>query len=772
MKGSKEEGWEVLENSEGVAPMEPEKEKRLEEDAKAKESSAETADEPVAKDALEASNSRFVLTLWWTVFLALLAATAVIRFHDLRGSTDIGWDEVHFGKFGAWYINRTNFFDVHPPGGKMLIAGFGKLSGFNASFNFTFPGQSFDGHDGVVGLRFGCALFGAAILPLGFLTVWELTSSLSAATLAGLLLLFDTGFTVISRHILLDPLMIFFISAAFYSLVKFQKLSDHSFTSSWWTWLGLLGCSLAGAISVKFVGLFIILYVGVFTIVDLWNVFGDVTKGCENFVKHLVARVTCLIALPSTVYLALFTIHLWALAYTGPGDGFYSSLYQSTFQDSEMFGAMAPEVTTYGSRISLRASHNMPCGFLHSHQDLFPAGVGARQQMVTSYIHRDDNNYFTIKRNFTSSPGSGPVLSGDLVVLEHWATGRNLHSHKIPSVMAKTHFQVTGYGEDGVGDENDVWRIEVEGASEGDPVRPLQDKVRLRHHHLGCLLTCTTEQLPKDWSYGQMEVSCSPWQRQTTEAKGFCHSQWIIEESIHDVDNGTVRPVADIAPGVVAKLLESHKSMFKANKEMGTSASWGEMQLQAPWKWPLNLCSQRFSPNPTGKVVLFGAPSVWYTNLICLIICPFILGSLLFSSRRQQSEETKEDTRSPSCQHLAACAMLLGAWAVHYVPFLTMKRLLYIHHYYPAVYFSCLLSGVLLDYLVRGAVKRLPHQLKPVFLFSFVTIAFSFLAFFFNMYTPIVYGHSEEDCKLPNSTLHHLHNMNIFMHLGYEAWDF
>ena len=477
------------------------------------------------------------------------------------------------------------------------------------------------------------------------------------------------------------------------------------------SWLIILGVSLAGTISVKFVGLFIILYVGAFTAFDLWTHLGDVSKCYVNFVKHLLARVACLILLPFTTYLLIFGIHTSVLRYAGPGDGYYSSLFQSTIDGNPLERLVTPPIVNYGSRVSLKSAHNMPCGYLHSHQELYPEGVGAHQQMVSSYVHRDENNFFTVKPNNTLEGENSPVRSGDLVILEHWATGRNLHSHKIPSVMAKTHFQVTGYGEDGVGDENDLWRVEVEGLPPGEPLKPLVDRVRFRHHHLNCLLTCTSEQLPKEWGFGQQEISCSPWQRQTNEARGFAHSVWMVEETVQEKNNQEVLPVQALAPGFLGKFIESHKMMFYVNRRMGTGGSREEMTLQAPWKWPLNICTQKWSgpvksPADGTKIVLVGSPAVWWPNLAALVLCPAILAFALFKARRAGDNEDGHQVvwrmdNPTTGVHLLACAKLLGAWAIHYLPFFFMHRILYLHHYFPAVYFSCLLTGVLADLLFR-----------------------------------------------------------------------
>jgi hypothetical protein len=40
-----------------------------------------------------------------------------------------------------------------------------------------------------------------------------------------------------------------------------------------------------------------------------------------------------------------------------------------------------------------------------------------------------------------------------------------------------------------------------------------------------------------------------------------------------------------------------------------------------------------------------------------------------------------------------ACGWLFLGWALHYVPFWAMGRVLYFHHYFPALLFSSMLTG-------------------------------------------------------------------------------
>ena len=123
----------------------------------------------------------------------------------------------------------------------------------------------------------------------------------------------DIGMLTLNQYILLDPILLFFISGATYAMSKFRNLSNQEFTFKWYLWLSLMGAFIGCAFSVKFVGLFVILLIGINTIAQLWDIMGDLSKPFTHTIKHFIARAFCLIALPIVLYITFFYIHLSVL---------------------------------------------------------------------------------------------------------------------------------------------------------------------------------------------------------------------------------------------------------------------------------------------------------------------------------------------------------------------------------------------------------------------------------------------------------------------------
>uniref|UniRef100_A0A452HLK8 Protein O-mannosyl-transferase 2 n=1 Tax=Gopherus agassizii TaxID=38772 RepID=A0A452HLK8_9SAUR len=595
---------------------------------------------------------------------------------------------------GSYYINRTFFFDVHPPLGKMLIGLAGYLSGYNGTFPFQKPGDRY-GHHNYIGMRGFCAFLGSCLVPFAYLIVLELSKSLSAALLAASILIFDTGCITLSQYILLDPILMFFLMGAVLSMVKYNSCAVRPFSAPWWFWLSLTGVNLAGAIGVKFVGLFVVLLVGLNTVYDLWELLGDLSLSLVTLGKHLLARVFCLILLPLVLYTAQFAVHFAVLNKSGPGDGFFSSAFQSRLIGNNLHNVSVPEHLAYGSVITMK-NLRMAGGYLHSHWHLYPEGVGARQQQVTAYLHKDLNNLWVIKKHDSNTadhldPSCSVefVRHGDVIRLEHKETSRNLHSHQHEAPMTRKHFQVTGYGINGTGDANDFWRIEVVGRKSGKRIKVLRSQIRLTHLATGCILGSSGKTLPK-WGWEQVEVTCTPYVKETPNAL------WNVEDHINPKLPNISLDV--LKPSFPEILLESHMVMIRGNS--GLKPKENEVTSK-PWHWPINYQGLRFSGvNETDyRVYLLGNPVVWWLNLVTIGLYLLMATCTIVAIKRgaQLTVEFKE--LSEVLLHSGGKIML--GWLLHYLPFFMMGRVLYFHHYFPAMLFSSMLTGITWDTLLK-----------------------------------------------------------------------
>src|SRR4051794_5823429 len=170
-------------------------------------------------------------------------------------------------------------------------------------------------------------------------------------------------------------------------------------------------------------------------------------------------------------------------------------------------------------------------GLLHSHAQHYPDG--SKQQQVTCYHHIDINNdWYVVKPreqmydNITTTERVEFVNKGDTIRLIHRYTGKNLHSHPVPAPVTKSHYEVSAYGNDTLGDQNDYWVIEAVNdvyTRRSKRIRSLTTSIRFRHKLLGCYLRAANRHLPS-WGFGQIEVTCD---KRNNIKDSFTH--WNIE---------------------------------------------------------------------------------------------------------------------------------------------------------------------------------------------------------------------------------------------------
>ncbi|PBC33846.1 Protein O-mannosyl-transferase [Apis cerana cerana] len=659
---------------------------------------------------------------WWLLFGIIIILTAGTRFYKVTEPQHVCWDETHFGKMGSWYINRTFFFDVHPPLGKMLIALSGYVTGYDGTFPFEKPGDKFENVK-YVGMRIFCTFLGATIVPLSYLIIWDLTKSIQAATFSALFILFDVGLLTLNQYILLDPILLCFMMCAIWGMTRVGSLYNEPFTWKWW--------------------------VGFNTAFELWRELGDLTKPIINVGKHLLARCICLIFIPIFLYMLFFYIHLTVLSKSGSGDGFYSSEFQSLLEGNSLYNATMPRQLAYGATITLK-NHRTGGGYLHSHWHLYPEGIGARQQQITTYSHKDDNNLWLIKMFDTDDIPSEPILvkHGDLIRLEHVITHRNLHSHKEIAPISKKHYQVTGYGENGTGDANDVWKVLIVNGKDGDIVETVTSKLKFVHCLYHCVLTCSGKTLPK-WAYSQQEVSCNPNMRDK-------NALWNIEDNNYaKLPNVSFQVYA---PRFLDRFLESHAVMLQGNSDLKVKE--GEVSSR-PWQWPINYRGQFFSGNSL-RIYLLGNPIIWWGNIIFLIL--FIMLYIHACVRQQRGCIESPAILEQRNKILNAGKWLFIGWILHYAPFWAMTRVLYFHHYFPALLYSSMLSGTTLNYILESLIILFPNKLGYVIYHTIMAIVISSIIYSFYLFSPLAYGMIGPSSLDPESPMHSLRWM--------DTWEF
>ncbi|TFK36464.1 glycosyltransferase family 39 protein [Crucibulum laeve] len=641
------------------------------------------------------------------------------RFHKIGASNIVVWDEAHFGKFGSHYLKREFYFDVHPPLGKMLVGLAGLLSGYDGTFEFK-SGEAYPEHVPYVAMRVMLATFGVGMVPLAWYTAVELGMSQWACHLTALMVLLDVGWLCISRFILLDSMLLFFTFLTVFCLTKFHNQQWQSFSIDWWIWLFLTGFSIGCVTSVKMIGLFVTALVGLYTIEDLWEKFGDVKMSVRDQVKHWSARVVCLIIVPILVFMASFKIHFLVLNHSGPGDAQMSSLFQANLVGNDF--ARNPLEVAYGSKLTLK-NMGWGGGLLHSHVQTYP--VGSNQQQVTCYHYKDNNNDWVVLPRW-NEPAYNPndelryLKDGDVIRLNHASTTRNLHSHTVLAPVSKLNYEVSCYGNETIGDSHDYWQVEVvDDVKRGkhiDRIHSLTTRLRFKHQQLGCYLRAANAILPQ-WGFKQVEVSCD-----RDNNPNDIHTYWNVESHWND------RLPAGNSKFYRSPFLRDfwhlNVAMMTSNNALVPDPDKEDILASKPFDWPLlhlglRMCG--WGDNQL-KYYLMGTPVIWWGGTISLVVALLSLG--LYTLRRQRKYIDMDSREWDHFLYVGKVAFF--GWALHFVPFLIMGRVTYLHHYLPTLYFSVLMLAHVLDHFIFSS-RRFTQQTKAII---FGVLAFTIIGSF------------------------------------------
>jgi dolichyl-phosphate-mannose--protein O-mannosyl transferase len=259
----------------------------------------------------------------WLGPLAITLVAGFLRFWQLGNPTKLVFDEVYYAKNGHQLIQHGVEYDatkhspefvVHPPMGKWVI-GFGEwLFGYNS-----------------VGWRFSVAVLGTLAVLIAARVARRMFRSTLLGCVAGLLLAMDGLAFVHSRTALLDPILMFFVLAAFACLLidRDHARARLAFTIEgrrgsrttlrrafgpalgWRPWRIAAGVLLGLACGTKWSGLYFVAGFGLLTV--CWDLGARRTAGIARPVTAMLARD----ALPAFLSIVGVALVVYLTTWTG-----------------------------------------------------------------------------------------------------------------------------------------------------------------------------------------------------------------------------------------------------------------------------------------------------------------------------------------------------------------------------------------------------------------------------------------------------------------------
>ncbi|MBI2098538.1 MAG: phospholipid carrier-dependent glycosyltransferase [Candidatus Wildermuthbacteria bacterium] len=283
--------------------------------------------------ASKAISTKFLLGVF---AFSLLAHIILFNF-----PSQVVFDEIHFGTFVRSYTTGEYYFDIHPPLGKLLIAGTAELGGIQLPSDLTRIGQPYEPKD-LFFLRIFPLLTGILLPLLIYLLALELTKSTWTAFLAGCMVAFENALLLQSRFAFLDIPLLFFGFAALFAFLR----QEHTRNIRIKLLLLLAAGFLFGAsYSIKWTALALLVPLSIIALYSFWQ---------SRSLKWFAVKIGIILTASLAVYVLSFAIHFALLTQPGPGDAFF----ETGFRQKPFFEKfLSLNKVMYSSNKSIQTQH-------------------------------------------------------------------------------------------------------------------------------------------------------------------------------------------------------------------------------------------------------------------------------------------------------------------------------------------------------------------------------------------------------------------------------
>lgn len=293
--------------------------------------------------------------------------------------------------------------------------------------------------------------------------------------------------------------------------------------------------------------------------------------------------------------------------------------------------------------------------------------------------------------------------------------------------ITKKGWEVSCYGNATIGDANDNWQVEVvddlRHAKNTTFVRALTTRMRFKHVSLNCYLRAHNVVLP-EWGFKQGEVFCDKQLRKDL------YSMWNVEQHWNELLPPGSK--SNYKTSFLKDFVHLNVGMYTSNNALTPDPDKEPDGLtSSPSDWPLMHVGLRMCGwgDDVHKVLLLGNPVIWIGSTVSL--CAFVALWVVYQLRYKRGYKDFMPSEWHHYEFLGK--YLLIGWALHYVPFMVMARVTYLHHYFPALYFAILMLAFMTDHVAQ----MLPYQRLQWIVWGAVMVA---SVGTFAYFAPLSYG--------------------------------